>query len=912
VTTGKKKPSPYGRARRRHPPASGHREEGPPFHPRINPQLRPVLREVGVPEDRPFEADPFQVEALERLESGDVVVSAPTGSGKTYIAVEAMAALLARGGRIWYASPLKALSNAKFIEFGQRFGSEAVGLLTGDHKVNPDAPIIVGTTEILRNQLYDAMSRGGDLASDLVVMDEAHYLGDPDRGVVWEEVIIYLPSRVRLLLLSATIDNAREIAEWLTSIRGGRARVVVSTERPVPLYPLFLLPDGELIPLDKGRMLSPQIRHYMTRHPARGARGRESQPSYGRILRVLGQANLLPAIFFLKSRSDCDLALPRSFAAVEYLDPEARSKLEWRLDDLLERYPFLKTHPHLKYILGPGVAAHHAGHMPHWKLVVEHLMQEGLLNAIFSTSTVAAGVNFPARTVVICQSDRFNGREFIDLTATELMQMTGRAGRRGKDRIGFALIVPGPFQNPGLIHDLFKASPEPVLSQIQITFSMVLNLLMSYRPDQLKVLLDRSLAAFQQGRSKAARRETRLEESLADLVDGGACGGPDQAMELFGRYGRLDEEARRLERMRPRVAWETALRAGLSLGRLFEVYGGQRFCALGLEERRGRPGVSAAKLREDLGLKKGQVRQKWVPLGRISGLFETRLDLAPETPPAETVLMIRVAATMAHEYLDPERLAEDHESGPLAELVTRQADIRERIESLPCHGCPIHPDCLGSRESEAFAAMLKLSAFADDAASSRRGLWSAFRRHLDFLVLEGFVTPEGELTEDGRWSAQLRLDHPLPIAAGIRARAWPEEDPVLLAAMVAPYVVDKERDSNSAGDPARRAPETLANAWLALERAVMPLVQRLARAGFDTPRPALPAALAIHAWAAGEEWETSVDAYGQDPGDMAMLVYRTADNLRQIANLRQTHPELAATAKKAAALIMKPPVLVPL
>ena len=229
--------------KRRNPPRGASRRPRPKqvepiaYNPRVNPKLRPVLADVGVPQDAPFKADPFQNEAVELLDSQDVVVSAPTGSGKTWIAEQAIARTLAKGQRAWYASPLKALTNAKLAEFGEIFGHENVGILTGDRKENLNAKLIVGTTEILRNQLYDAMHRGTDLDAGLVVLDEAHFLGDPDRGVVWEEVIIYLPVRVRLLLLSATVANAAQIARWLEFVRDEPCATVTqrsAARAPVP------------------------------------------------------------------------------------------------------------------------------------------------------------------------------------------------------------------------------------------------------------------------------------------------------------------------------------------------------------------------------------------------------------------------------------------------------------------------------------------------------------------------------------------------------------------------------------------------------------------------------------------------------------------------------------------------------
>ena len=284
--------------------------------PKIDPGLKSIFETIGVPDKAPFVPDPFQLEAVELVINDDVLVSAPTGSGKTWIAVQAIRSCLARGLSVWYASPLKALSNSIYQEFVQKFGSSQCGILTGDRKENADAPVVVGTTEILRNQLYDAMHKGVSIGTDLVILDEAHYLTDPDRGVVWEEVLIYLPSRVRLLLLSATISNPHEVCGWLKQVRGVPNRVVLSEERPVPLKTLFLFPDGLVTALGSKKGLGPKVKKYLS--SKEGQRGRRSEKiDYGNILACLRKLDLLPAIFFLKSRADCDHALATCPAVLE-------------------------------------------------------------------------------------------------------------------------------------------------------------------------------------------------------------------------------------------------------------------------------------------------------------------------------------------------------------------------------------------------------------------------------------------------------------------------------------------------------------------------------------------------------------------------------------------------------------------
>jgi len=496
----------------------------PNLKPGADVRLRKVFSEIGVPENSPFIPDAFQLAALSAIEHSDCLVAAPTGSGKTWIAEKAIARIHAGGGRSWYACPLKALSNAKYAEFSAIFGEPHVGILTGDRKENPDAPIIVGTTEILRNQLYDAMHRGELLAADFVVLDEAHFLGDPDRGVVWEEIMIYLPQRIPLLMLSATIGNADQIAGWLSSIRTSRCEVIRESKRPVPLVPLFLHPSGTLLPLTEPaktagkEKLYKKVADFLKKKRPRQRRISGDLQPFDAVLKVLKKYRLLPAIFFLKSRADCDRALEQCRGRLQ-LAPGRSAVLKDRIDAIGNQIPHVIYHRQRWFLENLALGAHHAGQLPTWKLILERLMTEGLLDAVFATSTVAAGVNFPARTVVFLNSDRFNGTRFLPLDATEFHQMTGRAGRRGKDNIGFALLLPQPFMDIRWMAQLFHTAASDVVSQIKINFSMVLNLLLSHSPEQVKDLLGRSFAAYSiRKASKKRARETRRRDLWGDFL----------------------------------------------------------------------------------------------------------------------------------------------------------------------------------------------------------------------------------------------------------------------------------------------------------------------------------------------------------------------------------------------------------
>ncbi len=474
------------------------RKKIPLMRPGASKSLKNIFKKIGTPESREFKPDPFQIKALEAIKKSDCLVAAPTGAGKTWIAQKAAEHIIEKKGRIWYGTPLKALTNSIYNQFSKVFGKESVGILTGDIKENSDADIVIGTTEILRNQLYDSMYTGKNIDCNLIILDEAHFLGDKERGVVWEEIMIYLPSRIPLLLLSATIGNPYQIAGWLESIRTRECRVIESSKRPVPLHPVFFHPHGTLFPLLQGNKPRPHrmVLDFLNKKhkPQIAQPGR--LPRFGDILKILDRYNLLPVIFFLKSRNDCDQAIKLCNSEIISKNPEQKEKLKQRLDELVAGNTHLANHSQRETLETTATGAHHSGHLPAWKVVVETLMAEGLLNAMFATSTVAAGVNFPARSVAILNSDRFNGSEFVSLTPSEFQQMTGRAGRRGMDNVGFGLLLPGRFMNLRYVAKLINSPPVDIQSQIKIDFSLCLNLLLSHSPEEIHQLLEKSFASY--------------------------------------------------------------------------------------------------------------------------------------------------------------------------------------------------------------------------------------------------------------------------------------------------------------------------------------------------------------------------------------------------------------------------------
>ncbi|MGQ9462208.1 MAG: DEAD/DEAH box helicase [Candidatus Fervidibacter sp.] len=461
--------------------------------------VKEFLEGMGEPEPLPFTPSDFQVTALESVLEQDTIVVAPTGSGKTWIAEQAIFRFLAEGRRSWYTTPLKALSNQKFDTFRELFGEENVGLLTGERRENSQAPIIVATTEVLRNLLY---SSSGEISADFIVLDEAHYLADPERGVTWEEVIILAPPESRFLLLSATIANADELAGWMSEVRGQEPALVWvdNKERPVPLRYGFLDRFGRPLPL--------KIVDLTTRKTLKRLTWQSVNPVD--LVHRLRERNLLPAIIFLPRRRDCDDAV-RMFK--KYRIEDGREEREEMYAQLAQQFPRLWEHPLARYLIEAGIAPHHAGHLTAWKIAVERMLRAGLVRAVFATTTLAAGLDVPARTVVMPTLEVRDEMGKRKLTALEFHQMTGRAGRRGKDKVGFVLIMPRRPEDFEIAKELAESEPEDLQSAFRVQYYQVLNLLATMGYEDALRVLDKSFAVYQIAR-RSHRKARNIRQKL--------------------------------------------------------------------------------------------------------------------------------------------------------------------------------------------------------------------------------------------------------------------------------------------------------------------------------------------------------------------------------------------------------------
>ena len=483
-----------------------------------------------------FEFDPFQIAACHAVEDGKgVLVAAPTGAGKTVVGEFAAYAALKAGKKCFYTTPIKALSNQKYAEFAEKFGEDRVGLLTGDTSINSEAEILVMTTEVLRNMLYAGSNTLTNLGA--VVMDEVHYLADKFRGAVWEEVLIHLMESVQVISLSATVSNAEEFGEWLGEIRGD-TEVIVSEIRPIPLFQHVLIGNRLLDLFEQPGRVNPEILQREREAIRRSSMGRNRRSRYdepsdrlsrAEIIEKLQRENLLPAITFIFSRIGCDSAVKQCLqAGLRLTSPQEREEI--RATAL--RYTQNIAEEDLEVLgftawltaLERGIAAHHAGLLPSFKGAVEDLFQRGLVKAVFATETLALGINMPARTVVLEKLVKFNGEAHVPITPGEYTQLTGRAGRRGIDIEGNAVIQWSPTVDSASAAGLASTRTYPLRSSFSPSYNMSINLIAQFGRERARRSLESSFAQFQADRAvvgltrQIRKNETLIEELMKDAT----------------------------------------------------------------------------------------------------------------------------------------------------------------------------------------------------------------------------------------------------------------------------------------------------------------------------------------------------------------------------------------------------------
>jgi ATP-dependent RNA helicase HelY len=859
-----------------------------------------------------FEFDQFQVAACGALTAGDgVLVAAPTGSGKTVVGEYAVHLALERGRKCFYTTPIKALSNQKYNDLVRRYDTDTVGLLTGDNSVNGNAPIVVMTTEVLRNMLYAGSPTLRGLG--YVVLDEVHYLADRARGAVWEEVIIHLPESVRVVALSATVSNAEEFGEWLSQVRGG-TDVIVDEHRPVPLWQ-HMLAGRRLFDLftdDEHHEVNPELIRIARRdavssprsspRPGRGGRHprRPAPPYRPEIIDRLDAAGLLPAITFIFSRAGCDAAVQQCLAAgLRLTTPDEAGHIETvaaeRTADIPDEDLAVLGYHDWVTGLRRGITAHHAGMLPAFKEVVEELFAAGLVRAVFATETLALGVNMPARTVVIERLDKWNGETHAALTPGEYTQLTGRAGRRGIDVEGHAVVLYQPGVDPAAVAGLAGTRTYPLNSSFRPSYNMAVNLTARAGRARAATLLESSFAQFQADRGVVGltRRLRRVRASLDELAESISCDRGD-FLEYAEIRRQLTEVERGASRSRAAAQREEARRvlATLRRGDIIRVPSGRRAgMAVVLEP----PPRAHSPVRADGPLvltAHGQLRQ---------------LSAADFPVPAEPVERLRVPnkfsersakhrrdlvssmrSKLAGKRFDhPERARGDSDAEP--DSPGGSADLRHKLRRHPCHGCPDREQ--HARRAERYFRQQKEAAEIEKQIGGRSHVIArTFGKVCAVLDELGYLDGDA-VTPDGRRLARLYSELDLLAAECLRHGIWEGLNPAELAACVS-VLSFESRQVYDEGPPERLPKGPIRDVLGAMMRTWADLDQLEKRSGLSFLRePDAGFVWAAFRWARGAKLEDVLDsADSLTPGDFVRSVKQLIDLLDQIAAAADQSP----------------------
>ena len=868
-----------------------------------------------------FDFDPFQVDACAALEGGHgVLVAAPTGSGKTVVGEFAVHLALAEGRKCFYTTPIKALSNQKYTDLVARYGPEKVGLLTGDNSINGEAPVVVMTTEVLRNMLYAGSLTLAGLG--YVVLDEVHYLADRLRGAVWEEVIIQLPESVQVVALSATVSNAEEFGDWLEQVRGGTT-VIVDEDRPVPLWQHMLAGRRLYDLFARNGAVNPELRRLAQRDLAsdrngyrrpsrppgsRGAGGRTGgrpvryrPPSRPEVIERLDAEGLLPAITFIFSRAGCDAAVQQCLAGgLRLTTPEESAEIARivaaRTEGLADEDRAVLGYAEWLTGLRRGIAAHHAGLLPTFKEVVEELFAAGLIRAVFATETLALGINMPARTVVIEKLDKWNGEHHADLTAGEYTQLTGRAGRRGIDIEGHAVVLWQPGLDPQAVGGLAGTRTYPLTSSFRPTYNMAVNLVAQVGRARAARLLESSFAQFQADRGVVglARQAARLREQIAGLAVSCELGDIASYDEIRRELGDLERDESR-QRSAARRAAAAASLEKLRPGDIIDVPGGRHEGVAvvlqpgGAGDGRPLPLVLTANRQ----VKRLSVADFPVPVSPIERI-RIPSSFSPRSPAARRDLVSTVRNRLAGREL-PDRERGAGRSEPSAAAIEA---LRRRLRKHSCHGCPdmqLHLRDLARRarlEREAEALEERVSGRSHVLARTF-GRVCAVLEQLDYME-------DDEVTPDGSRLAALYTELDLVAAECLRRGTWTGLAPADLAACVSALTFESRRADDAAPVrlPHGRSREVLAEMTsLWGELAAVEDAQHLS----FLREPDLGFAWTVHAWARGTSLEKLV---GPDltAGDFVRAMKQLIDLLGQVA-VADAGGELGTTARAAVGLL---------
>ncbi|MBV2355836.1 DEAD/DEAH box helicase [Streptomyces sp. J2-1] len=886
-----------------------------------------------------FGLDPFQIEACRALEAGKgVLVAAPTGSGKTIVGEFAVHLALGQGKKCFYTTPIKALSNQKYADLCRRYGSDKVGLLTGDNSVNSDAPVVVMTTEVLRNMLYAGSQTL--LGLGYVVMDEVHYLSDRFRGAVWEEVIIHLPESVTLVSLSATVSNAEEFGDWLDTVRGD-TEVIVSEHRPVPLfqhvlagrrtYDLFEEGEGskkavnpDLVRLARNEATRPSYQdrrrgramREADRERERRQRSRVWTPGRPEVIERLDAEGLLPAITFIFSRAGCESAVQQCLhAGLRLNDDAARERVRALVEERTAAIPTEDLHVlgYYEWLEGleRGIAAHHAGMLPTFKEVVEELFVRGLVKAVFATETLALGINMPARSVVLEKLVKWNGEQHADITPGEYTQLTGRAGRRGIDVEGHAVVLWQRGMSPEHLAGLAGTRTYPLRSSFRPSYNMAVNLVEQFGRHRSRELLETSFAQFQADRSVVgiSRQVQRNEEGLDGYKASMTChlgdfeeyarlrrDLKDRETELArqGAHERRAEAAVALEKLKPgdvihvptgkyaglALVLDPGLPAGRSDGHRFDQHDGPRPLVLTAERQ----------------VKRLASMDFPVP---VEALERMRIPKSfnPRSPQSRRDLASALRTKAGH--IPPERARKKRAQAADDREIAR---LRTAIRAHPCHGCDDRED--HARWAERYHRLLRDTSQLERRIEGRTNTIARTFDRIVALLTELDYLRGDEVTDNGRRLARLYGELDLLASECLREGVWEGLGPAELAACASALVFEA-RISDDAATP--KVPSGKAKASLAEMVRIWGRLDALEEdfrinqtEGVGQREPDLGFAWAAYMWASGKGLDEVLREAEMPAGDFVRWCKQVIDVLGQISAAAPTEGStVAKNARKA-------------
>lgn len=872
----------------------------------------------------PFELDQFQKEAIASLNADrSVVVCAPTGSGKTLIGEYAIYRALSRGKRVFYTTPLKALSNQKLRDFREKFGFDQVGLLTGDASIHRDAPILVMTTEIFRNMLYGTpIGQIGISLTDVeaVVLDECHYMNDRQRGTVWEESIIYCPRSIQLVALSATVANSDQLTSWLNHVHGP-TDLIYSDFRPVPLEFNFCNPKG-LFPLlnETNTKINPRlVKKAKKGYWEKGKAGRPEPPGIIYTLSQLQERDMLPAIYFIFSRRGCDKAV-EEVGDLWLVNNDESQILRQQIDEFLRKNPDAGRAGQVAPLYR-GIAAHHAGILPAWKGFVEELFQQGLIKVVFATETLAAGINMPARTTVISTLSKRTDSGHRLLNASEFLQMAGRAGRRGMDLQGYVVTLQTPFEGAKEASYLATSKADPLVSQFTPSYGMVLNLLQTHTIEKARELIERSFGQYMSN--------LHLQPDFEELAQFQA-----ELSQIQSQLAAIDEsELMQYEKLRQRLKVERQIfktlqeqaqedrQAQLAMMLDFAISG----TMLSLNDRNAMSPLPITVVLVDKAVSVGETSY-FICLGQNNRWYVATsadiLDMYAEMPrvgvPSELIPPSELSLkrgqsirgddstiAIAQSIPNPEEF--NHLPTEVREQLSRLTAVQEQLENHPIYKSGNIAKIFKNR-ARCVELEAEIEHLQEQVSLQSQRYWEEFLCLIEILqffkCLDNLVpTKLGEIAAAIRGENELWLG--LVLASGELDHIGPHN----LAAVIAALVTESPRPDTKVDFQLSTEADT---AWLTLQpirRAVLKVQYRHGVAlpvGLETRFIGLIAL--VEQWALGVEWKALCEKTTLDEGDVVRILRRTLDLLSQIPHVPNLPDVLRRNAQRAMQLIDRFPV----